>query len=373
MSSDMNEFSKSKENSNSSLKTPVISDYLDYRQFLADFYEYKKAKTRRDIRPYNYQMFSAAADIKSPNYLKMIIEGRRNLSDEMILKFAKALALSKEQTEEFAHLVHFNQTSEPAERNIYLKKISEHRVAQKIRTGEIDEKTWNKIPNWAAWIIYAMVDMQGVKFDIASLKKTLRGKASEQEIEMALESLLKSGELVKDSQTGEIKKSRQLIESAEDIPVALVRKLQTQLMYLGLESLYQDQPTEREFGTLTLCLSKEEFEEIKFKLRQMRKAIHKDNSIARTKSKGDKVYQLNIQLFPVTEANVGELLPLPQEDGMKTVLQNPQQMSEDSSPVVEEQQSSGKPVLESQQNGEPRGISQLAEQALSALGSFKDL
>jgi hypothetical protein len=73
-------------------------------------------------------------------------------------------------------------------------------------------------------------------------------------------------------------------------------------MYLGLESLYQDQPTEREFGTLTMSLTKTEFEEIKFKLRQMRKAINKDNSIARMKTKGDRVYQLNIQLFPVTNA-----------------------------------------------------------------------
>ena len=73
-------------------------------------------------------------------------------------------------------------------------------------------------------------------------------------------------------------------------------------MYLGLESLYQDSPTEREFGTLTLSLNKEEFEEIRFKLRQMRKALNKDNSIARSAKKGERVYQLNLQLFPVTNS-----------------------------------------------------------------------
>jgi hypothetical protein len=150
-----------------------------------------------------------------------------------------------------------------------------------------------------------MVDQDGVAFDTASLKKLLRGKASEDEIENALSTLLASGELRRDEVTGELKKGRSLTESPEDIPVALVRKLQSQLMYLGLESLYQDQPTDREFGTLTMSLTKSEFEEIKFKLRQMRKGIHKDNSIARMKSKGERVYQLNIQLFPVT--NAGEV------------------------------------------------------------------
>jgi len=340
------EFLKNKENSSSSSQGPLLADYLDYRKYLADFYAYRKLKSQRDLRPYNYQMFSAAADIKSPNYLKMIIEGRRNLSDDMILKFAKALGLNKEQTEEFALLVQFGQTSETATRNIFLKKISELRVGQKLRSGEIDQKTWDKIPNWAAWIIYAMVDMEGVKFNVPTLRKLLRGKASEDEIETALNSLISSGELVRDADTGEIKKARNLVESPDDIPVALVRKLQTQLMYLGLESLYQDQATEREFGTLTMCMTKEEFEEVKFKLRQTRKAIHKDNSNARMKGKGEKVYQLNIQLFPVTEpamASSSELLPT-DEKTMKEVLADTQKSS----------------------------VSDLAADASTALDAFKD-
>ena len=250
-------------------------------------------------------MFSAAANIKSPNYLKMIVEGKRNLSDDMIGKFGKALGFNKEQTEEFRLLVQFTQATDPADRNMYLKKLSEHRVGVKLKTGEIDRKSFEKVPNWVAWIIYAMIDQEGVAFDTAALKKLLRGKASEDEIENALASLMNSGDIRRDEVTGEIKKARSLTESPEDIPVALVRKLQSQLMYLGLESLYQDQPTEREFGTLTMSLTKAEFEEIKFKLRQMRKAINKDNSIARMKSKGERVYQLNIQLFPVTNAVEG--------------------------------------------------------------------
>lgn len=296
------EFSKGKEISMGSLISPVLSDYMNYRQFLGDFYKFKRKATKGALRPYTYAVFSAAANIKSPNYLKMIIEGKRNLSDDMIGKFGKALGFMKEQTEEFRLLVYFTQAMDPAERNMYLKKLSEHRVAGKLKSGEIDRKTWEKVPNWVTWIIYAMVDQDGVKFDTLTLKKLLRGKASEDEIENALNTLLTSGDLRRDEKTGEIRKARSLTESPEDIPVALVRKLQSQLMYLGLESLYQDQPTDREFGTLTMSLTKSEFEEIKFKLRQMRKALHKDNSISRMKEKGERVYQLNIQLFPVTTA-----------------------------------------------------------------------
>ncbi|QDK39373.1 TIGR02147 family protein [Bdellovibrio sp. NC01] len=305
MQNNHQEFGKGKENSMTSLVPPVLSDYMNYRQFLADFYKFKRQSSKGSLRAYNYAVFSAAANIKSPNYLKMIIEGKRNLSDDMIGKFGKALGFNKEQTEEFRLLVQFTQATDPADRNMYLKKLSEHRVGVKLKTGEIDRKSFEKVPNWVAWIIYAMVDQEGVSFDNTALKKLLRGKASEDEIENALASLLNSGDLRRDEVTGELKKARSLTESPEDIPVALVRKLQSQLMYLGLESLYQDQPTDREFGTLTMSLTKAEFEEIKFKLRQMRKSINKDNSIARMKSKGERVYQLNIQLFPVTNAADG--------------------------------------------------------------------
>lgn len=282
------------------LSMPALSEYMDFRKYLSDFYEFKRELTKKDLRPYSYAMFSAAADIKSPNYLKMIIEGRRNLSEEMILKFSKAMGLLKEQADEFRLLVLFGQASDPAERNFFLKELSEFRVQMKLKSGEIDKKSWDKIPNWITWILYAVIDQDGVEFTPEKLRDLLRGKASESEIEEALKKLVNSGEVLKDETNGRLRKARNLVESPEDIPVALVRKLQSQLMYLGLESLFQDSPTEREFGSLTLSLTKAEFEEMKFKLRQMRKQFHKDNSIKRMTSSGDRVYQLNLQLFPVT-------------------------------------------------------------------------
>ncbi|MFZ4404036.1 MAG: TIGR02147 family protein [Pseudobdellovibrionaceae bacterium] len=286
----------------SQASTPILSSYMNFRNYLQDYYLYKKKCTENQIRPYNYAVFSAAADIKSPNYLKLIISGKRNLSDDMIAKFARALGFNKDLSIEFTHLVHFCQATDPADRNYFLKKLCEHRFEQKLYSGEIDRKTWDKIPNWIAWILYAMIDQAGVEFDPDQLRQLLKNKASEDEISKALEALVLSGELQKDAVTGRFKKTRSLIESPENVPVDLVRKIQAQLMYLGLESLYEDQPAEREIGTLTLSLTAHEFEELKFKLRQLRKSVHKDNSIARMKGAGEKVYQLNIQLFPVTLA-----------------------------------------------------------------------
>lgn len=284
----------------SALRSPVVSDYLDYRKLLEDFYHFRRDQTKNDLRPYSYAMFSAAANIKSPNYLRMIIEGKRNLSVDMIGKFAKAMGFAKGDALDFKLLVIYNQSTDPAERSLLLKELSEYRVAQKIKSGELDPKAFEKVPGWIAWVLYSMIDQDGVRFQIDELRDLLRKKAAPDEIQAAMKSLIESGQVEQDDVTGGLRKARHLIESPEDIPVALVRKLQSQLMYLGMESLFQDSPIDREFGTLTLSLTQAEFEELKFKLRQLRKSVQKDNSVKRVTTKGDRVYQMNLQLFPVT-------------------------------------------------------------------------
>jgi uncharacterized protein (TIGR02147 family) len=92
-----------------------------------------------------------------------------------------------------------------------------------------------------------------------------------------------------------------MMESPQNLPVALIRKLQAELIYMGIESLFKDSPKEREFGSLTMALTQEEFEQVRFEVRQLRKRLHRDISVKRKTTKGDQVYQFNIQLFPLTD------------------------------------------------------------------------
>lgn len=283
------------------LLLPVLATYTDFRQYLRDFYDYKRKQTESSIRPYNYATFAAAADIKSPNYLKLIIEGQRNLSDVMAKKFSKALGLSKEEGEEFVALVRYGQSEEPVERNRNLKALADFRVRQQMKSGEIKEETWAKVPGWVTWVLYALVDQKGAQFNIDQLYQLFKGKVRPEEIRRCLGRLIQSGELTMDMETGEIRKGRELMSGSESVPPELVRKLQAELIYLGLESLFQEDPQDREFGAMTTALTEEEYQQLKFELRQFRKRWQKDVSVKRHTTKGDRVFQLNIQLFPLTK------------------------------------------------------------------------
>lgn len=276
---------------------PELVDYKDYRKYLEDFYLHKK----QSVRGYSYAVFSARADIKSPNYLKLVIDGKRNLSKRMSFKFAKGLGLDKQKTQEFVELVQFNQSLASEDRNNHLRSLVDLRVKDQIDRGELKRSAMDLVPDWLTWVIYEMVDQWGVDLNRLEAFRLIRRTIKPDDAKKALNKLLENGELIRDTETQEIMKARDVTKSREDIPVELVKKLQAELLGLGLESLYHDSPKDREFGALTISLTEEEFEGLKFELRQMRKRIKKDNAVQRAQVKGDRVYQLNLQLFPITD------------------------------------------------------------------------
>lgn len=280
---------------------PQISGYTDYRAFLLSYYEYKKFVTRDSIRPYTYAMFAAAADIRSPNYLRLVIEGNRNLSREMARRFAKAMQLIKEDAEEFELLVIFSQAKDPLERNRHLKTLNDFRVRKQMREGSLNQESFERVPNWVSFALAAMTEQAGCRFDEEHLFSLLRGKANLEDIRKGLKRLLETGDLVRE-EGGQVKRGRALLNKAEDIPIALVRKLQAELIYLGLEALFNDDPKDREFGAMTVALTEKEFEQFKFEVRQIRKRWQKDFGMARESGPGDRVFQFNYQLFALTKA-----------------------------------------------------------------------
>src|SRR5512133_3155273 len=96
---------------------------MDYREFLLHTFEEKKSK--HDF--YSYRLFSQKAGFKSPNFLKLVIDGERNLTKESIFKTCKAFSLNKKESDYFENLVFLNQSKSLEEKNSYLVKIVKYR------------------------------------------------------------------------------------------------------------------------------------------------------------------------------------------------------------------------------------------------------
>src|SRR5690606_4572701 len=106
------------------LRCPVdVFRYHDYRSFLADFYDAKKRRTQG----FSYRAFSRAAGLGAPNYLKLVIDGQRNLTPTMAQRFASTCGLGREACEYFGVLVTFTQATSSDERAEAYQRLTRFR------------------------------------------------------------------------------------------------------------------------------------------------------------------------------------------------------------------------------------------------------
>lgn len=106
--------------------------YLDYREFLRDYYLTRKTTGRG----FSYRSFSRRAGLKSPNYLKLVIDGDRNLSTDMAERFAAACGLGDDAQRYFIDLVAYCQATSAATRNRHYARLTGARHAR--NTNEIE-------------------------------------------------------------------------------------------------------------------------------------------------------------------------------------------------------------------------------------------
>ena len=280
---------------------PILSTYTDYRKYLLDFYNYKQKQTSHMLRPYSYSDFSAASDIKSPSYLKLIINGQRNLSAKTVEKFSKALGHCRQEKNEFLALVNYNQAKDPLERNNCLRTLSEIRIEKKMDLGELKAEEMNLLPSWVYWAIHSMTGLDKPSLNTTELYEKLKQRATKQQINTTLELLLKNQEIVASEDGKSFSKGNKTISGMQSIPPELIKKIQSELIYLGMESLLNDKPDSREFGAFTIAMTKKEFNDTKFEIRQFRKKLYSKLLENRESTSGEKIYQMNFQLFELSK------------------------------------------------------------------------
>ena len=78
----------------------------------------------------------------------------------------------------------------------------------------------------------------------------------------------------------------------------LITTLQTSLADLGKKSILSVDKKERDISNLTICISEETRKRISAELASMRQKIL---TLSENDSDADRVYQCNIQLFPVSQ------------------------------------------------------------------------
>ena len=276
------------------MDSPIIFSYLNYREFLKDFYKFKKATQPK----YSYAVFSMRAGIKSPNYLKLVMEGVRNLTNDNVLRFAKALNLTDQETVFWENLVAFTQAKSLEQRQHYFIKLTHGPLPKNSGVREIRDE-WELLSSWHHLAIRELILLPTFKEDPSEIVRLLGGKITAVQAKESLE-LLQRMKFLKRDENGRLVQAEREIRyfSKEDLRNIAVQRFHRSTGDLAMKLLTELAPSERDFSGLTIAVTEEALPKLKLKITEFRKELNQEFSQL---SSAHKVIQVNFQLFPLSK------------------------------------------------------------------------
>jgi uncharacterized protein (TIGR02147 family) len=270
---------------------PIIYDYFDYRAFLKDIFNFKKQKNPH----FSYRLFAGKAGFASSNFLKLVIDGKRNLTNESIVKVAKGFGLKKQERDFFENLVFMNQASTNEVKNHYYKKMIS--LKGSLKTHLIEKASYNYFTKWYYPAIREIVLFGGRKLTSNQIAALLNPKITPKQAEKATELLLELG-LIRINKDGLWEQSDKVVSTGPEVKSIVIPNFHREMIRLAGEALDRHPSDKRDVSALTLSVKKEELAEIKERIAAFRKDLLE---LASGSEDSDMVIQINIQAFPLTE------------------------------------------------------------------------
>jgi len=275
-----------------SAKRINVFEYLDYRQYLRDFYLYCKANEYG----FSHRSFSRRAGLRSSNYLKLVMEGLRNLTPEMADRFASACGLRNQEAEYFTELVMFNQATTSKERERCHKRLARYKQYREIH--KLDAAQTAYYSNWYIPAIRELVARDDFSEDPTWVSRVLRPKITAAQAKKAIETLLELELIERDKKRRSLHQSKPLVTSGSGPLGHHVINYHRAMLQRAAEALETETREEREISSLTLCISQEVMLDLKERIREFRREILQ---VAELEGKPERVVQINFQLFPLSE------------------------------------------------------------------------
>jgi uncharacterized protein (TIGR02147 family) len=267
----------------------TIYAYTDYREYIRDFCAEKKRKNSA------FSMRCAAVKCGVPSgTFTRIINGTRGIGPSLLPVFTEWLGLKHLEADYFKLLVKFQNCVSSADRESYYREIIEYRSQMRNR---IPEEKFNLFENWYNVALFELIKIFPEISDPSRLGSLLVPPVNETRVANALEFLEKNG-FIQRTDNGYAAVS-EFLSTGDFWESAAIHAFQRMMCSLGTEALVRIPKNERNISTLSISASEESFTEIGAILRETREKIR---AVEQKDKNPKKVYQVNLQLFPISRA-----------------------------------------------------------------------
>lgn len=274
---------------------PVIFDYINYRDFLRDYYQWRKKATPS----FSYMLFARKVGFASKSFLPHVIEGKKDLTQDSVFQISQGLGLDAKAMSYFQDLVAFNQSKDSKKRSYFLGQLASHKKATRARF--LLRSQLKFFSNWYHSTIRELATVYDFKEDYAALARKVRPRISAAQAADSIALLVELGLLIKAGNLYE--QTDTIITTGDDIRSLTVKKFHSQNLHLAEMALEKIDLLDREVSCIIAGLSKNGYEIVKSKIQAFRKELLE---VVSSDGKAERVYHINFQLFPTSDFVEGE-------------------------------------------------------------------
>ena len=273
------------------MKRPIVFDYVEYRAFLADMYNYMKLTKKC----FSYRFFAKKAGFTSPNFLKLVIDNKRNLTHHSIPKIARGFDLKVTERNFFENLVSMNQADTHEEKDHYYNKMISLRHH---KDGHFLEKEkYEYFSKWYYPVVREIITFNSRKLSTEQIAMLLSPAIAVKEVENAVNLLLKLDLVEKDS-NGCWKQTNTTITTGPEVRSVIATNFHKAMMKLAVESIDRYPPEMRDISALILSVRRDALPRLKKLLVAFRQELI---DMATAETNPDMVVEINMQLFPTSK------------------------------------------------------------------------
>lgn len=267
-----------------------VMEYQNFRLYVRDFY------TERKIRSgFTWRDFAKAAGYSSPVFLKLVCDGKANLSNVGIERVANAMGLVGTDLQYFRALVNFNQEKDSSKKKEVFKEL--RAIAKENEMTLVGEDQYDYYESWINPVLRELVP-QVPEATPAQVADMLAFDTQAAEVKKALKLLEKVGLLNKNADGSFEQSSKAITTGNIEVTSLSVREMHRQMGELAVRSLDEVPVNERDISGLTLGISESAYSRITKEIEDFRRRVA---SIVLQETEEDRVYRLNVQLFPLTK------------------------------------------------------------------------
>ncbi|MBF0431228.1 MAG: TIGR02147 family protein [Fibrobacteria bacterium] len=267
-----------------------IFEYADFRQYLREFYQKEKSQNRKFSHRYINQKVGAS----SSGWFSDLIKARNKLSPVYFSKLCNVLGLSHREIEYFEALVAYDEAVTLDDKNRYFEKILSFKEVSAELIGKDKFEFYSK---WYYSAIRELLFFYNFQGNYKELARKLNPSIPTSEAKKTVETLKRLGLIKKNSQ-GCLRPTSEIIKKDSSFKSLGLANLLASQMTLGTEALKRFDKEKRDVSSMTISYSEKAFADVKEELKRVKKKLL---TIANKDTTPSKVYQFNMQMFPITK------------------------------------------------------------------------